>query len=74
MTRRSSISSCYDDSDNQYKNTTRGSLPVVILESWHNLTQERLELEWKRLIAIPKNHWDWKRLYINHWIDRIDQI
>ena len=69
--RRSSISSCYDDSDNTFNNTTRGSLPVVILDSWKDLTAERLEIEWKRIVSLPKNAWDWKRVFIYHWFERI---
>eukprot|EP01035_Chromulina_nebulosa_P018850 gene18850-24635_t len=69
--RKSTISSCYDDSDNNFRNTTRGSLPVVILESWKNLTKERLELEWERITKYPKDHWDWKRVFIYHWFERI---
>lgn len=76
MMRKSSISSCYDDSDNYYGdpgNSTekRGSLPVVILDSWSDLTKERLEAEWERLSKIPSSHWDYSRLFIYHWIHRI---
>jgi hypothetical protein len=82
--RRSTISSCYDDSDNSYvahghqpsaapgaKTKTRGSLPVVIVDRWEDVTKERLESEWARLSKIPNSHWDWRRLFIYHWIDRI---
>jgi hypothetical protein len=69
--RRSSISSCYDDSDNNFNGKSQGSLPVVILESWKNLTEERLEQEWNRIVSYPKDHWDWKRLTLDHWIERI---
>ncbi len=82
--RRSTISSCYDDSDNNYvadghrgsaavgaKTKTRGSLPVVIVDRWEDVTKERLESEWERLSKIPNSHWDWRRLFIYHWIDRI---
>jgi len=75
--RRSSISSCYDDSDNTWKvgasNKTRGSLPVVILDSWAELTKERLESEWTRIVNQPVSKWDWSRLLISHWISRIDE-
>ena len=53
VTRRSTISSCYDDSDNSVaspggkKSASRGSLPIVILERWEDLTKERLEREWR---------------------------
>ena len=82
--RRSTISSCYDDSDNSYVADrhggnadgtapvkTRGSLPVVIVDKWEDVTKERLEQEWERLSKIPDSHWDWKRLFIYQWIDRI---
>jgi hypothetical protein len=78
--RRSSISSCYDDSDNVYEittasgkkmNKTRGSLPVVIVDRWEDVTKERLESEWTRISKIPPTSWDWKRLFIYHWMDRI---
>ena len=74
--RRSTISSCYDDSDNIWKvgnvTKTRGSLPVVILDSWADLTRERLEKEWTRIVEVPKTKWDWSRLVISHWFSRID--
>lgn len=75
--RRSSISSCYDDSDNNFGNDksnskkSRGSLPIVLLNSWKELTKEKLEMEWQRLVKIPIENWDWKRLFINHWLERI---
>ena len=70
--RRSTISSCYDDSDNVIGNTTRGSIPVVIVDKWEDVTKERLEKEWERIKEFPLTHWDWKRLFINHWLDRIN--
>ena len=75
--RRSTISSCFDDSDNRIVNAStgkverRGPLPVVILDKWEDLTKERLESEWERLSKIPDSHWDWRRLFIYHWADRI---
>ena len=88
--RRSTISSCYDDSDNTYVadhhlskasvstgtqkepvTRTRGSLPVVIVDRWEDVTKERLESEWLRLSKFPNSHWDWKRLFIYHWMDKI---
>jgi hypothetical protein len=80
--RRSTISSCYDDSDNVYTEVnprygktrihTRGSLPVVILENWDYLTKARLESEWTRLSKVILTHpWDWKRLFLQQWLDRI---
>lgn len=71
VTRKSSISSCYDDSDNTINGITRGSLPIVFLNSWDELTEERLETEWNRIVSYPKEHWDWKRLTMDHWLKRI---
>jgi len=53
VTRRSTISSCYDDTDNTInikggqKVVSRGSLPIVILDKWEDLTKDRLEKEWR---------------------------
>lgn len=69
--RKSTISSCFDDTDNVVNGVTRGSLPVVLLDSWANLTKERLDLEWARLSKIPPSTWDYKRLFIDHWLQRI---
>jgi hypothetical protein len=71
--RRSGISSCYDDSDNdnQISGSKRGSLPIVILESWADLTKDRLDSEWLRISKTPIDTWDHSRLFINHWLDRI---
>lgn len=88
--RRSSISSCYDDSDNSYladhhlsnnsvstgvrttpQVKTRGSLPMVIVDRWEDVTKERLDKEWERLSKIPDSHWDWSRSFAYHWLDRI---
>lgn len=70
--RKSGISSCYDDSDNVSKDgKIRGSLPVVILDSWADLTKGRLEAEWKRISLINDSYWDYKRLFIGHWLERI---
>ena len=71
--RRSTISSCYDDSDNAWRaGGARGSLPSVILDSWQDLNKSRLEEEWRRLVEVPPGHWDWTRLLSEHWIRRID--
>jgi hypothetical protein len=69
--RRSTISSCYDDSDNTLHGKTRGSLPIVIVDRWEDVTKERLEKEWERIKLIPKEKWDWSRVFIYHWIERI---
>lgn len=71
--RRSTISSCYDDSDNAYiPGKPRGSLPIVIVDKWEDVTKERLDQEWERLKKVPAEKWDWSRLFIDHWVDRIN--
>jgi hypothetical protein len=69
--RRSTISSCYDDSDNTIGTSTRGSLPIVVINSWKDLSEEFLEQEWLRITSIPLEHWDWSRMLLGHWWDRI---
>lgn len=69
--RRSTISSCYDNSDNEFGGHKRGDLPVVILDSWEQLTKERLEAEWEKLAKFPDSHWDWRRLFIDQYFERI---
>lgn len=75
--RRSTISSCFDNTDNKLvaRNGTvlnRGSLPVVLLDKWEDLSKERLELEWDRIMHhAPPEKWDWSRLFLKHWVDRI---
>jgi hypothetical protein len=75
VTRRSSISSCYDDSDNAFPHSPtekkRGSLPIVIVDKWEDVTKERLEEEWIRIQNTPASQWDWSRLFMNHWLERI---
>jgi hypothetical protein len=76
--RRSSISSCYDDSDNtiiRFNDSlplTRGSLPVVIVDQWTDVTETFLLSEWQRISAVPLQEWDWRRLFAPHWLERID--
>lgn len=36
------------------------------------MTKSRLEQEWARISAVPPHHWDWRRLFVDHWIERID--
>ena len=71
--RKSTISSCYDDSDNRIGDSTivRGSLPIVIVDKWEDVTKERLDQEWERIKKIPAETWDWSRLFMPHWISRI---
>jgi hypothetical protein len=68
--RKSGISSCYDDSDNNF-NGVRGSLPIVLLDSWNDLNKTRLDLEWIRISSLPASSWDYKRLFMSHWLGRI---
>ena len=69
--RKSTISSCYDDSDNIFNGNSRGSLPIVVLNNWKELTKERLLQEWERISKVPDDHWDWKRLAAYQWYDRL---
>jgi len=74
--KRSSITSCYDDSDNAWVGSGggsgRGSIPVVVVDRWQDVTEERLLREWARISAVPKEKWDWRRLFLQHWLDRVD--
>ena len=72
--RRSSITSCYDDSDNVIGGTSRASIPVVVVDKWSDVNESRLNWEWKRITSYSREHWDWKRLFIDHWFERIDGI
>lgn len=70
--RRSSITSCYDDSDNQVAEAKpRGSLPIVVVDSYENLSRALLESEWLRITKLPPESWDWRRLHLDHWRERI---
>jgi hypothetical protein len=71
--RRSSISSCFDDSDNDMGVglPKRGSLPIVELDRWEDLNSTRLEAEWDRIKKIPLGHWDHTRLLLGHYEARI---
>lgn len=69
--RRSTISSCYDSSDNASGNTTRGSLPIVIVNTWSEVTKEFLESEWLRIAKVPSEQWDVSRLLLSHWVQRL---
>jgi hypothetical protein len=96
--KKSSISSCYDDTDNDLRPSTgtkssgnsnedkgkssvvispktngavRGGIPAVILNSWDELTKERLEKEWERISKVPQEQWDWRRAFLDQWLARI---
>jgi len=72
----STLDSCYDDSDNtfsqQEQRVTRGSLPVVFVKKWNEVTRDFLEMEWLRIVRKSPEEWDWKRLFIDHWLERIE--
>jgi hypothetical protein len=70
--KKSSITSCYDDSDNLLGDSKRGSLPVVIVDTWREVTKQRLEIEWQRIIKVSPDNWDWSRIFSKHWLERID--
>lgn len=76
VVRTSTINSCYDDTDNLLFNGTRyrGSLPVVILESWSNITRQRLESEWSRIANTNNEHWDANRLKLSSALAAIDCV
>lgn len=69
--RRSTISSCYDDSDYEVRGMKRGSLPIVLVDNWEDVTKERLDMEWERIQKTPPSQWDWSRLFLPHWLQRI---
>ena len=53
-------------------NLTRGSLPVVIVDSWSEVTPERLAKEWESISSKSPSHWDWRRIFVDHWLERLD--
>ena len=72
VVKKSSINSCYDDTDNQVNEAVpRGNLPIVVIDSYESLSREFLEAEWVRISSVPKEKWDWRRLHLDHWIERI---
>jgi len=72
VVKKSTITSCYDDSDNQVnEEKPRGSLPLVVVDSWRNLNKTFLESEWVRIKSVDPQTWDWKRLLMSHWEERI---
>lgn len=73
VVRRSSITSCLDDSDNQLGDVIRGSLPIVVVDSWSDVTKEFLETKWVELSSPrePGREWDYSRIILSHWEKRI---
>lgn len=49
----------------------RGSLPIVVVQNYSELSREFLEKEWNRISNIPQEKWDWTRLRFAHWAERI---
>ena len=66
-------SATYDDSDNDPigEKQRRGSLPLVVIQKYEDLSREMLEREWNRIVKVPPDQWDWKRLTFQHWKERI---
>ena len=73
VVKNSTITSCYDDSDNGLigEKQQRGSLPLVVVQKYEDLSREMLEREWSRIVKVPPDQWDWKRLTLQHWRERI---
>jgi hypothetical protein len=74
-----SISSCYDDEDNVITSQDgaviqRGSLPIVFVKNWEEVTEERLVNEWTRISSVDQRDWDWRRLFVYHWTERIKTV
>eukprot|EP01041_Mallomonas_annulata_P009425 gene9425-19572_t len=49
----------------------RGNLPVVVVDRWKDVTEDRLLMEWERIKSFPPAHWDWRRLFIGHWLEKL---
>lgn len=104
VVRRSSITSCYDGSDNYLDvpvvgrggvlrgdRVERGDVPVVVVRHWKEVTTEQLEEQWATLFgstgraygtngtkstststsAYNSSKWDYRRLTLGHWQERI---
>ena len=71
--KNSTITSCYDDSDNDpiHEKQRRGSLPLVVVQTYEDLSREMLEEAWSKIVKVPPDKWDWKRLTLQHWKERI---
>jgi hypothetical protein len=89
--RRSSITSCIDDSDNiihvplisssqgdtgnftEFARAKRGSIPIVVVDSWSEVTETFLEKKWKHLrhMEAVTGGWDYSRVLLKHWEGRI---
>ena len=52
---------------------TRGGLPVVIVDRWSEVTPELLAQKWDWISSQPRSHWDWRRLFVDHWLQRLDE-
>ena len=71
--KNSTITSCYDDSDNDiiHEKQRRGSLQLVVVQKYEDLSREMLEEAWSKIVKVPPDKWDWKRLTLQHWKERI---
>ena len=74
VARKSTISSCFNDEDTSIggNGSPGGSLPVVFLDSWDQLTKKRLVEEWKKIVKVSKEEWNWRRLTLGHWMERLN--
>lgn len=90
VVRRSSITSCIDDSDNvirfpkvgddggessegnitDFVKVERGSIPIVVVSSWSEVTEVFLERKWRQLRR-QVGGWDYSRVLMEHWEARI---
>jgi hypothetical protein len=48
-------------------------LPVVIVDRWSEVTPELLAQKWDWISSQPRSHWDWRRLFVDHWLQRLDE-
>ena len=99
VVKRSSINSCLDSTDDNLTVTvvnkdgsersdvvTRGSIPVVIVSKWSEVTSALLESRWADFFTPPHSnnattslthnsegveHWDYSRVTMHHWATRI---
>jgi hypothetical protein len=81
VVKRSTITSCVDDSDNvisvladaatnTFTTVKRGSIPVVVVDKWTDLSKELLETSWKKFVESDIT-WDYRRILLHSWRERI---
>jgi hypothetical protein len=50
----------------------RGSIPVVVVESWSHVTEPFLERKWEQFQKRgSRQPWDYSRVLLEHWEARI---